>query len=238
MSTLDYSLTIRNQADTADLLTVTTLAASPNPYIIEPPYGDGQSFDIVTGAPTVGAYRIRVADQNRVITQTLTDANGRQQHPGRKATVKVSEDRGATWGVLVAGYVNELVQDHGLVYEFTIGETTRTEQVTRIFTKRTPSFDAMSCLIGGPVRGGFGPIPDYGGWHFHVDGAVGDRLSLTYRSGYQVAAVPFLNIPLGGYEFVRDAITAYARQRIEAIATPYFTPHPNAQQGDTTGTYF
>jgi hypothetical protein len=59
---LEYQLRVRNGDDSADLFVITSVANGTNPYIAEPPTGDGESLDPLTGQVSVGAYTIRVID--------------------------------------------------------------------------------------------------------------------------------------------------------------------------------
>ena len=52
---IEYQLIIRNAADSADALEVTSVRGGTNPYISSPPTGDGASFDPNTGVVTSGA---------------------------------------------------------------------------------------------------------------------------------------------------------------------------------------
>jgi hypothetical protein len=47
---IEYRIVVRNKADTADLLDITSVRGGTNPYIKEPPVGDGASVDPLTGA--------------------------------------------------------------------------------------------------------------------------------------------------------------------------------------------
>jgi hypothetical protein len=79
-----YRLRVRNAADTADAFIFSSVRGGTNPYIIEPPSGDGQEVDLLTGAVRTGAYQVRVADADtgtfdpigtvRTVTQYLYDA--------------------------------------------------------------------------------------------------------------------------------------------------------------------
>jgi len=78
-----YRLRVRNAADTADAFTFTSVRGGTNPYLVEPPSGDGQEVDLLTGAVRTGAYQVRVADAVvgtddlgtiRTVTQYLYDA--------------------------------------------------------------------------------------------------------------------------------------------------------------------
>jgi hypothetical protein len=59
---LEYRLRVRNGDDTADLFVITSTRDGENPYIAEPPDGDGESLDPLTGKVEVGSYTIRVID--------------------------------------------------------------------------------------------------------------------------------------------------------------------------------
>jgi len=62
MPTQAYRLRIRNAADNADTLTVTSIRGGTNPYITGIPNGDGQEVDLLTGAVRTGAYVVEVID--------------------------------------------------------------------------------------------------------------------------------------------------------------------------------
>lgn len=111
--TRHFRLRVRNKADDADLLILTSLPAfsgATNPYITQAPDGDGESFDPLTGAPTTGSYTVRASDPEttpgtRPVTSMLADVYGRQQMIGLKSFVEQSADEGATWPDLVVGYM-------------------------------------------------------------------------------------------------------------------------------------
>jgi len=62
MATQAYRLRIRNAADNADTLVVTSVRGGTNPYITGIPNGDGQEVDLLTGAVRTGAYVVEVID--------------------------------------------------------------------------------------------------------------------------------------------------------------------------------
>lgn len=79
-----YRLRVRNADDTADAFTFTSVRGGTNPYITEPPRGDGQEVDLLTGAVRTGAYQVNVADAVvgtddigtiRTVTQWLYDSD-------------------------------------------------------------------------------------------------------------------------------------------------------------------
>lgn len=108
--TRHFRLRIRNKTDSGDLLVLTSLPTSTNPYISAPPDGDGESFDPLTGAPTSGSYTVRATDPEtepgtRPITSALVDVYARQQMIGLKTYVEQSQDSGSTWPDLIVGYM-------------------------------------------------------------------------------------------------------------------------------------
>jgi hypothetical protein len=194
-----YRFRIRDastQADpngTTDVLVVTSLRDGINPYIAEPPEGDGQEIDLLTGGVRTGTYAVRVLDAPtgdsmgygyeyggvvRYVTNRLEDAEFRQQLLSRRAYIEVTEDGGDTWIVLQAGYVINVKLASAISYVFSIGDTRRIETQRRAFTwSATPGptgiserdvFPARGCLVGGPIVGGFGPVPDTGGDEFLI----------------------------------------------------------------------
>lgn len=79
-----YRLRVRNAEDTADAFSFTSVRGGTNPYIVEPPRGDGQEVDLLTGAVRTGAYQVTVADAVigtddlgtiRTVTQWLYDSD-------------------------------------------------------------------------------------------------------------------------------------------------------------------
>jgi hypothetical protein len=65
---IQYRLRIRNGSDDADLFVISSIPDDDNPYIAEPPDGDGESLDPLTGKVEVGSYTIRVIDAVDTIT--------------------------------------------------------------------------------------------------------------------------------------------------------------------------
>jgi hypothetical protein len=214
-----YRLRIRSADDTTDALIISSVPGGANPYLASPPRVDGQSVDPKTGRNVTGACTVRVVDAitsgtDRVVTSQLCDADGRIYLIGRRAYAEWSND-GATWaggtngGQLFAGYVLGHPLVGALVYEFHLGDTRRVEQGD-VFRSVTANFDQVSCVIGGPVRGGWGgTLYDAGGVRVRVGavttGAAG-RVRLDYRHRFPLAAVRRLHARTRGY-FVRDART-------------------------------
>ena len=182
-----YRLRVRTADDLFDTIEVTSLRGGTNPYIAEPPSGDGQEVDLLTGAVRIGAYRVRVVDVKtgtnatgvvRSITQHLYEsyADPRPALLSRRAYIEMSTD-GINYSVWQAGYVTDITQDDAITYTFTISDTRRVETSQQIFTWSTTAeqtaFPKRGCIWGGPVIGGFGATSggvasaiDSGGWEF------------------------------------------------------------------------
>lgn len=106
-----------------------------------------------------------------LVTSVLNDANGRPQLLSKKAFIEQTPDGGTTWNAYVSGYVNQLRLTNALRWRFTIGDTQRTATSKMMFSRcidPAGNFDKGSCILGGPVRDGFGPLPDGGQWRFKV----------------------------------------------------------------------
>src|SRR5687767_3135863 len=96
MPPLHYRLVIRNSADTADLITVSTVPTDTHPYILTAPTGDGEKFDPLTGKTEVGGQSLQIIDaphavSSRVITRELADSVKRWNLNGNKALLQYSE---------------------------------------------------------------------------------------------------------------------------------------------------
>ncbi|HWL41020.1 MAG TPA: hypothetical protein VNO75_12365 [Gemmatimonadaceae bacterium] len=197
-----FKLVIRNVADTADLLVLTSVPGGTNPYILKPFKGDGRSFDPLTGEVTSGSYNVEAIDaltapNTRVVTANLADAGARQQLLSRKAFGYTSVD-GAVWDPQFAGYVNAVRMVTPLVFDFSIGETRRISTNHEVFKsivltrdaegrpKTFSQFDKVTCVVGGPIRGGWLSARDHGGWRFRVSRVSSSPkyVELELRSGF------------------------------------------------------
>jgi hypothetical protein len=206
-----YRLRIRNAADSADALVITSVRGGTNPYIAFPPSGDGQEVDLLTGAVRTGAYVVEVVDvvtgsdatgTIRVVTNQLydpTDTN-RMHLLSRRAYIEMSTDGGATWPtVWQAGYLTSLRQVDAVRYAFTVSNSRRVEQTTQVFTWQTAAertaFPKRGCVLGGPIitgiGGGTARTVDSGGWEVGYRATTGtagspvegDTIALKYVSG-------------------------------------------------------
>jgi hypothetical protein len=193
-----FQLRIRNAADSADALVVTSVGGGANPYISAPPSGDGQGFNPRTGATEVGAYTFRVADNGaaaNAITGFLSDGNGRYDKLGRRAYGAYGTDGVTFPNLLVAGYVTGISYPSAAEGQVTVGEAQRAERTKRAFAQASTSFPATTMLGGGPVRwpSGVNPpvtLPNYGRWTMkRFDTPVGAPTTfLQFVSGYVLNA--------------------------------------------------
>ncbi len=172
MRKIFYRMRIRNADDSADDLIISTVAWDDNPFILEPPNGDGQSFDPLTGKITTGTYTVRVIDNGdnaNAVTPILADADARQQLLSRVGIVEIDDGSDAWAEQLQHGYINAIRMGGGLVFDFSIGDTQRKEVSQDVFKEATTRLGGTTAIIGGPIFGGFGPIRDYGGWGYKVN---------------------------------------------------------------------
>ena len=219
-ATRHYRLRIRNAADSADDLVLTSVPGGTNPYLTGPPQGDGQQIDPAKGESSIGAYMIEAADVGEIVTAALVDGNGRQTLIQRRAYLELSTDGGSSFPtVLVPGFVNAYRLVTPMRWAFTIGESRRIEYTRKVWDRTTENFEQATCLIGGPIKDGWGPIVDYGGWEFVVTGSDADTVTLRFSSGF----IPIdESNPLyqegGRAESDLGALTQYARNRANQLA--------------------
>jgi hypothetical protein len=177
-----YRLRIRNAADSANALVVTSVRGGTNPFIADVPQGDGQEVDLLTGAVRTGQYNVTVIDAVtgsdgtgtlRLVTNQLTDPNGEQQLLSRRAFLEVGDDGTTFPTVWMAGYVSNITQSDAITYTIAVSDARRVEQNATAFAWGLNPQDAAKserllfpqrgCLIGGPIVGDFGPTKDSGG---------------------------------------------------------------------------
>lgn len=186
-----FRLRIRNAADSANALALSSYPGDDNPYIVEAPSGDGESFDPISGAPTTGSYTVRIADPEtttatRVITSQLADVTARQHLIMRKAWVEESAN-GSTWTTLVVGYITGIRLIDAITFEFAVGQSRRIEQSRTVWKEVSAEFPGVTSVIGGPVIGGFIAdtfLKDWGGWTMEVDEDTATHTKLALTTGF------------------------------------------------------
>ena len=121
----------------------------------------------------VSVFQGTITAPQLLVTSILADSNGDPQLLSKKAFIEQTPDGGTTWNQFANGYVNRLRLTNALRWRFTIGDTQQTATDRMMFSRcidPAGNFDKGSCILGGPVRGGFGPLPDAGQWRFKVIG--------------------------------------------------------------------
>jgi hypothetical protein len=216
-----FRLIIRNAADDGDELVLSSFPDDDFPFVIEEPTGDGQSIDVITGAATTGAYTFQVVDETiatntRVITAKLADARARQQLLYRRAFGKTSED-GTTWDTLITGYITAARMIDAITFEFGVGQSRRREVSKEIFKNSSSLFPGVTCVIGGPVIGGFADmLEDHGGWTFEVTAKNSSppwvKLELDTNGGFDPRKSPtttFSTVSSAIADFTNDWARSY-----------------------------
>jgi hypothetical protein len=153
------------------------------------------------------------AGVDRVVTGTLADADGRWDILDRKAFLEESEDVGSAWAVLCAGYVTDVKFDNALVSGITVSETRRADSTLRIFDTYDESLGKPTCIIGGPVEGGFAGMRDYGPAVFKVSATDADKVTLRYDSG---------PLPPFYYDWASQHLRGVAVKEVNRRAADYF----------------
>jgi hypothetical protein len=148
--------------------------------------------------------------EGRIVTSRLADAQGRPQLLSRRAYLEETAD-GVTFPVLMAGYVTMQELTTAMRWTFGIGESRRVEESVRVFEVAEPGFDRMSCLVGGPVIGDFGPYTDHGLPRFTVTDVTGSYVTLEWTGGEL----------FGPFNETGPPCRANVRDYINALAAPY-----------------
>lgn len=236
MPSLDYRLRIRNDDNSADYLVYSTVPGA-NCYTLKAPAnGNGQSFDPITGAFVLGTYTYDVVDAptdgigTRAVSSYMADAGKRYHLISHVALVEFSEDRGLSWLGYLSGFVNQITKHAALTYEFTVGDAQRVEKGITLFKQKSGSFDKMSCLLGGPVRKGFGLIRDYGPWTMRTKSHYASKVvQFHFISGYVRRSTNnlFLHFPTGGFQYVEGQYGSYEEQKVNKLAEPYRIQTPD-----------
>jgi hypothetical protein len=249
MATLDYRFRIRNDDNSVDLLTFSTIPGADCFLLKAPSAGDGQSFDPVLGSFVLGTYTVQVVDAGASAESTdggavsafMADVDNRYAIISHVGIVEFSADDGATWTVYLSGYITRIRKLSALVYEFSVGDSQRVEQAITLFKEKSKSFDKMSCLIGGPVIGGFAGVDDFGPWEMEVKGNYSDLVTqFHFVSGFVRSSVSLFGVglPSGGYEAAPAGdYTDYEEAKVNALAEPYRVQVPDFLSVDVGSQY-
>lgn len=238
MTTSDRYFRLRIDPSGADggLLVLTSVPGGTHPYIAEPPRGDGEEIDVVTGEVRHGAYTVLAMDPETgadadLITEQIADAGGQYQLLGLPARIEVSSN-GTSWTVQTAGYVQSVRFVDAASAEFTVGDAQRIDLTREVFAAIAHwdtdtaawvehAFDAASSLIGGPVRGSWGVrvngeafLRDRGAWRMEVETASGTTVGLKFLRGWVMTDT--------GYAFKTGGVGVPAR--LNKLASQYVVP--------------
>jgi hypothetical protein len=179
---LEYRLRVRNAANSADLITITSTRGGTNPYLTSTPTGDALTVDPRKAESFLGVYSIRFADPDigsmqRLFTSQLNDTNGRPQLGFLNAFIEYRVN-GGSWLVQIAGIIVRYRLVSGIEWEVSVGDPQHAGLVTQMFSPSSATLisDFLSawplrgCLLGGPIMGAnaFG-ITDLGGWQMRVE---------------------------------------------------------------------
>lgn len=189
MALLYYRARIRNAANSADDLVVTSLGPSgTNPYMAAPPTGDGGSLDILTGTIQQGALQVLIVDAvtsgpaYRLVTSILADATAQQQLLSRVTYIEESAD-GSVWTPYFVGYLRRLRLVSAMKWELTVGDVTAAESVYIAFATSTTTFPKVVNIVGELIPGGWGPVASIGQTTFKVTLLTAKRVRLRYQYG-------------------------------------------------------
>ena len=169
-------LRIRNDADTADLVTFAMADMS------DWPEGDGTSVNVVTGAMRSGSYVVRIVD-NLALTAVLNDGAGRSRLKSRRALVEVQTDGGA-WVQRIGGYVTRVSIRDGYDAEIEVGESLRVPATALVPDASLGATLNRGCLVGGPVITSWGPVLALGGWRGTVTTVSSRRVTVQITQTY------------------------------------------------------
>jgi len=189
----EYRVRIRNGADNADLLVLTSVNAGTNPYIKGPPKGDGADFNPMTADQMAASYTVTVVDAitsgtSRVLTSQLEDVNALLQLGFMKTYIEWRKNGGA-WATLTCGYLVLLRLTDAITWELTVQDALRAMDGVNLFSPSSTTlitdFLALwpnrGCLFGGPVLGSFLTTKDFGGWTMRVrDGSFPNQGQLYW----------------------------------------------------------
>src|SRR6185437_4976930 len=78
---------------------------------------------------------------------------------------------------------NRLRETDAETMRFTLGQTRRADQTIRIFDTALGTFNQGSCILGGPIPGGWNGIQDYGPTRWKVLDAGTWGVKLTFVQG-------------------------------------------------------
>lgn len=228
-----YKLTIRNAADSADEVVITSFSGGGlQPFICGEPTGDGQSFDFMSGQYRSGSFNVPVADNGgsaNPITQRVFDAGGRPAMLLRRANLKVSYDSGGTFPEWVDGWITQLTLVSPARFDVMVNSSSGIETRRRLFVQSSDPYGQPTNIIGTPVTGGFVQLRDSGPQYAKVtiQETWGTRLDLDIKSFINVSlameyAITNTSQYVNGWGGIRDRINQITRGKF----VPWLDPGP------------
>jgi hypothetical protein len=188
---LEYRLRVRNGDDTDDLFVITSTRDGTNPYILEPPEGDGESLDPLTGKVEVGAYSIRVIDAVDSVTLSpivATDGFEYADLAALDAAWPETDTLGAisAWG-MVTTVIDSGTKSAQLLVDGTPSATGQSSYRTRTFTglpASEPCTVTLRCWLNREAASSLGiafGVQVVGGTEAYIagDGIVSEWRTLT-----------------------------------------------------------
>jgi len=167
---------IRNEADSADLVTLAMADLSAWPE------GDGTAVNVITGTHRSGSYVVRVVDTG-ILTAVLNDGDGRGRLKSRRAYVEVQTD-GGSWVQRIGGYITRVTIPDGYAVELEIGQTLRVPATALVPSSTLGATLNRGAIVGGPVIATWGPLASLGGWRGTVLTVSGRRVTLRIDRSY------------------------------------------------------
>lgn len=218
MPTLAFRVRVRNETNTADLVTWTMDDLSTAPS------GDGTEINIATGQTRSGSYTVRLADRlvsgtARTGTRWLADAGGKNRLLSRRAFVERQENGGG-WLVMIPGYITRVAYPDAATVDVQIGESLRVPATARAFSAVTAS-SVRAAILGGPMAGDWGPLRASVGWSMKVTAVGGSLYARLVTMVPTVGAVPptFTVGPVT--RAMQDTVNRLASPAIAARGAPF-----------------
>jgi len=227
------------------MLVASSVAGGTNPWLTEPPAGDGTTIDPLTGKTRAVAWSVSIGDPvtsgtDRLVTSVLEDATRgwRSRLTSRRAFVRERIDGGA-WVTSWVGFVARVRYTTAATVQ--IGHTdspardkdaaAATQRPTETVAAYVTRWPTRACLAGGPIRGGWLFRQDPGGWDVLVESQSGGFTVLRVTSAYAApsfqrrtvntfAPIQTLNEAARGY-FVGSALLSGSFPR---LTVETFTP--------------
>ena len=207
------------------LLVASSVAGGTNPWLTEPPAGDGTTIDPLTGKTRAGAWSVAIGDPitsgtDRLVTAVLEDATRgwRSRLTSRRAFVRERENGGA-WVTTWVGFVSRVRYTSAAQVQITHTDSpardkdaaAATQRPTETVSAYVTRWPTRACLAGGPIRGGWLFRPDPGGWDCVVESQSGGFTVFRVTGAYSAPS------------FQRRTVNLWAPiQSLNDAARPFF----------------